>query len=82
MYRCELCGQVIEPNTKAIRVPVETRHRQYPSRQKEISQGRNRKKTITVPGGTGFEIVREVVSCPTCAAKLRKQSQQQEQVSA
>lgn len=71
MYKCQLCKQIIEPGTKAIRIPVETRTRQYPSRQKEISRGR-KTKTITIPGGVGSEIVREAVACPECAAKYRK----------
>lgn len=70
MYKCQLCKQVIEPGTKAIRIPVETRTRQYPSRQKEVSRGRGQTKTITIAGGTGTEIVREAVACPECAAKF------------
>jgi hypothetical protein len=69
MYICEICEQVIPPHTKAIRVPVETRQRQYPSRQKQIRHGR-KLKTITVPGGIGYEIVHEAVACPECAAKF------------
>ncbi len=73
MYRCEICQNIIEPHTKAIRLPYETRTRQYPSRQKEVSAGRGRRKTITVPGGVGFEIVREVVACPDCAAEFERE---------
>lgn len=69
MYRCQICKKVIPANTKAIRVPVETRTRQYPPRQKEVTRGRTR-KTITIPGGTGQEIVREKVACPACAKEL------------
>ena len=32
--------------------------------------------TITIPGGTGSEIVREVVACPECAAKLRRRKRE------
>lgn len=75
MYICEICEQVIEPGTKAIRIPVETRTRKYPPRQKRVSRGR-KTKTITVPGGEGSEIVREAVACPECAAKFNHQQEQ------
>lgn len=68
MYICEICEKVISPNTKAVRIPIETRTRQYPPRQKEVRR-RGKRKTITVPGGVGTEIVREVDACPQCAAK-------------
>lgn len=76
MYKCELCKKVISPNTKAIRIPVETRTRQYPPRQKEVSGGRGLTKTIFVPGGVGSEIVREIVACPDCAAQFLNEPEQ------
>jgi hypothetical protein len=75
VYICEICEKTIPPHTKAIRLPAETRTRQYPSRQKEVSAGRGKRRTITVPGGVGFEIVREIVACPDCAAKYADQKQ-------
>lgn len=76
MYRCELCQEVVAPRTKTIRIPVETRAKQYPNRTKTVNAGRGRKKEVTVHGGTGFEIVREIVICPACAVKRKKEAQQ------
>jgi rubredoxin len=73
MYICELCKRVISPYTKEIRIPVEIRTRKYPNRSKEVSRGRGQTKTVNVPGGTGYEIVREVVCCPDCAEKYKEQ---------
>jgi len=75
MYKCEICKQVIPPHTKAIRVPIATRTKQYPSQQKEVSY-RGKRKTINVPGGVGYEIVSEAVACPACAAKFEGQPEE------
>lgn len=73
MYNCEICKQSVPRRTKAIRIPVKTRVRQYPSQQKEIFK-RGESKMITVPGGTGTEIVHEIVVCPACAEKYHNGS--------
>jgi rubredoxin len=67
LYRCHLCGAVVPPNTPAHRKVVETRRREYPFRKDAnlfIKDGRPKKTDD--PGGVGFEIVREVVVCPSC----------------
>jgi len=67
LYRCHLCGVVVPPNTPAHRKVVETRRREYPFRKDAhlfIKEGRPKKTDD--PGGVGFEIVREVVVCPSC----------------
>lgn len=74
MYRCEICKQVVSRRTKATRLPVKTRARQYPARQKEVFK-RGQSKMITVSGGSGYEIVSEVVACPACAAKFHSESE-------
>jgi hypothetical protein len=75
MYICELCKKVVSPYTKEIRIPVEIRARKYPNRSRTVSKGRGKTKTVTVSGGTGYEIVREIVCCPDCAAKYKEQHQ-------
>ena len=72
IYKCEICGQVVPPHTKENRIVIETRDRKYPNRRREVSEGRGKTKTITIPGGTGYEIVREVVTCLACAENLMK----------
>lgn len=69
MYRCQLCGSVPR-STPAFRKIVETRSREYPLRLKANSFRRKRKeKHSDDPGGTGHEIARELLVCPTCAAE-------------
>ena len=68
MYRCELCKVVQPPRTRAIRVVVETRATEYPSRPKANRLRVGRKgKQFDDPGGAGFEIAKERVACPDCA---------------
>lgn len=71
MYRCELCKVVQPPRTRCTKVIVETRATEYPSRPKAHSMRVGRKgKTFDDPGGAGYEIAKEVLSCPTCAAEF------------
>jgi hypothetical protein len=70
MYRCDLCKQLIPPNTPSLRIPAEFRPVQYPFRADANRFYRKRKlETTDDPGGTGSEIVRELVVCPSCALK-------------
>jgi hypothetical protein len=79
LFRCQLCREVVPPNTRPIRRVVETRDRQYPFRPKanrfkrkprpddpERKKGRIRYRDD--PGGSGREIVREALLCPACGA--------------
>jgi hypothetical protein len=73
MYRCQHCQQVVPPNTKAHRVVVETRVRVYPFRKEVNRVVRDRHVEYTHDqGGLGREIVREIIICPACAAKLQR----------
>lgn len=59
-----------------MRVVVETRAVTYPRRtavNRLVKAGKEWKKPDD-PGGTGREIVREVVACPRCAEEVRSQS--------
>jgi len=71
MYRCEVCKEVVAPKTPVTRIVTETRAVQYPYRpevNREIYRGKERIKPDD-PGGSGREIVREVIACPRCAGK-------------
>ena len=75
MYKCQQCNQVVPAKTKANRITVETRYKQYPFRAKVMRQIEAGKvKMADDPGGTGYEIVRELVVCPDCAAKFQQQN--------
>ena len=68
MYRCQLCNVVQPPRTRAVRVTVESRPTEYPSRPKANRLRVGRKwKQFDDPGGAGFEIAKEAVACPSCA---------------
>lgn len=71
MYRCELCGDVAKPGTAAIKRVVVTRRREYPPRTdaptRKSRPGDRRRRAKGDPGGSGREIVREQLLCPTCA---------------
>jgi len=59
----------VPAKTPATRVTVETRYRQYPKRPKAHPVKRKGKiEMVDDPGGEGYEIAREVLACPTCAA--------------
>lgn len=74
MFNCQICGAAVPPRTKAARIVLETRVRQYPKRflpAKVSLNGRRRKSDEPVVidrGGRGTEIVREANACPACAA--------------
>jgi hypothetical protein len=72
MYRCQICNVVAPPGTPAERVVIETRAAEYPSRPKAQHHRVGRKmKFADDPGGAGYEIARESVACPACAAEQR-----------
>ena len=56
MYICGVCEIQVGPRVPCNITPVETREKVYPARS-----GAND------PGGRGFETVREVHACPSCA---------------
>jgi hypothetical protein len=72
MYKCDICKRIMPPKTKAHRIPVEHRSVRYQAR-KEVNQRHieHKVKWTDDPGGTGFEIVREITACPECAEQHR-----------
>jgi rubredoxin len=73
MFRCHFCAACPPAKTKAIRITVEARARTYPARPEAHPYRREGKlKYQDDPGGTGFEIVREVLACPACATYERR----------
>jgi hypothetical protein len=78
VFRCHACGRVVSANTSPIRRVVETRERQYPPRPKANrfkKDGRERQSDD--PGGSGRELVREILLCSSCAAKLVAEGEMQ-----
>lgn len=75
MFRCQICGQVAAPGTRATKVAVVSRAKVYRSRggsPEGAFRGRGRfraPKPPTDAGGKGHEIVQELTACVACAAK-------------
>jgi hypothetical protein len=70
MYRCELCRNLIGPNIPSHKVVAQTRPVEYPFRRDANRFVKERKEEKRDdPGGSGFEIEREVVACAGCAGK-------------
>ncbi len=75
MFVCQLCGGVVPPRTPAARVVTRRRAKQYPPRPRANhffqlnNDGKRRERWTDDPGGVGWEIAREVLACPACAAR-------------
>jgi len=85
MYRCELCGTVVPPRSKSQTVVTEKREKAYapqqrkPGGKKGKGKGKGRRRwrdNGELPGGRGWEIVKESLVCGACAQ--RHESQEQE----
>ncbi len=69
MYRCDLCGVVVQPNTPARKLVTETRRKVYSERHESNRiriQGKKKPLHVSDPGGVGWEVVREVKVCRAC----------------
>ncbi len=72
MFRCQICGMVAAPGTRATKVVVVSREKVYAQRGASPERGRGRFRGPRKPidqGGKGHEIVREMTACENCAAK-------------
>jgi hypothetical protein len=78
MFLCQLCGVVVPPRIPATRVVVNRRPKQYPFRFEANvfyrpdpkKEGKIKEHKTDDPGGLGWEIAREVLACPRCAAEF------------
>lgn len=73
MFRCQICGQVAAPGTRATKVVVVSREKIYAPRGGDPDgfRGRGRFRSNSKPkdkGGKGTEIVQELIACEGCAA--------------
>jgi len=82
-YKCEICGAVVPPKIRAMRVALKTRVKYYPYRPKAnpgfqtkngqilrpLRKSRKRSDRIDDPGGRGVELVKEVFACRACVEK-------------
>ena len=75
MFLCHLCGTVVPPRIAPTRIIVKSRSKQYPSRHganvfyRLDEKGKLKRREVDDPGGIGWEIVREILACPDCAAE-------------
>jgi hypothetical protein len=70
MYRCYFCKAVVSEGVAAHRVVLKTRRAEYPRRFRMRANKKDRNaKRPEDPGGNGYEIVKEVLACRSCAAE-------------
>lgn len=73
MFKCQICHRIVPPRTKATRIVLSTRVAVYPYRSQanrvvRVNETGHRKEFfVDDPGGTGHQIAREVLACPSCA---------------
>ena len=77
MYRCQMCGVLVPIKTPCRKLILETRVKIYPARKKahpgfdhrggDRFRSNRRSDRMDDYGGTGYETVREVNACETCA---------------
>lgn len=80
MFRCQLCNSVIPPRTPSVRVTIESRPAEYPSRPKaQVQRAGRRARRFDDPGGAGYEIAKEAVACAACAAKFEAERRAEEE---
>jgi hypothetical protein len=75
MFKCQNCQTIVPAHTKAARIVVENRFKEYPYRKRAFwayQAKKEKRELIDDIGGLGCEIAREMVVCPECAAKLSK----------
>ena len=76
MFRCQICGQVSGAGTRANKVVLVSRAKNYTSRgghegfQRRF-RGVRPPKVEYDKGGKGHEIVREVLACEPCASRVK-----------
>jgi len=76
VFRCQICQQVARAGAKAQRVVLVSREKTYAQRgghegfQRRFRAPRPPKQEFD-KGGRGHEIVREVLACDACAARVK-----------
>lgn len=75
MYKCENCQTIVPPNTKAHRLVVDTRPKDYPWRKyANTFKSEGKVKHEHDFGGVGYETVSEISVCPDCVKLLDAQN--------
>lgn len=73
MYVCKNCNTQIFSNTPSHSYQVKKRSKTYPKRasaNKYLKDGKS--KVSDDPGGTGWEIEKEIIVCKNCHIKLTR----------
>jgi hypothetical protein len=84
MFRCWFTGKVVPAGTRAVKVIIETRRKDYAFRGKAIPvkrKGRKKKQWRDDKGGIGFERVKEVMMSPE-GARLYFESEEGQRMKA
>ena len=76
MYRCQSCSSVVGPRNPATWITVKKREREYRPREhanKVRLAGKKKPMSRQDPGGTGWEIQREIKVCSSCSEKFNNE---------
>ncbi len=65
MFLCQFCNEQVPSGMPCNKIVVEKRVHRHPVREKWDEK--KRKWILLDAGGTGLQIVREMVACPSCA---------------
>lgn len=69
MFRCQMCKTIVPAGQSANKLIVSRRAKIYAPRTKKFARARGyRSERIIDRGGSGHEIVRELMVCASCAA--------------
>ncbi len=73
MYKCEICKRIIGPHVPATHLVIETCKVTFPFRKNAHTiKVEGKAKKVDDPGGTGEQIVKEILACPDCSEKRRR----------
>ena len=75
MFVCKHCHTQFPPNTPSYLYPIKKRSKTYPKRPKAnqfVEDGKIQKRDD--PGGTGWEIEKEIIVCVDCYRQLTNSS--------
>lgn len=66
MFRCSFCNALTQRGEPMTRVPMETRAKTYPFRERANRYSMKKRDWPDDPGGKGLETVKEGQACPRC----------------
>lgn len=81
-FRCDICGEACPAGTKAHKLILRKRRKEYPHRREVHKgvvydeKGRKKDKWKDDPGGYGWEIACEAYACGGCARRFEQETRE------